>query len=93
MGLLRRVGQARTPRPDNHQLPAGKAQRALARIRERYADFVPTLACEKLRECHGLIPAVETVRTLMMAAGLWVPRKDCPPRATSRATGVHVGAN
>lgn len=41
-------------RPSNHQLPAGKAQRALALIRERYADFGPTLACEKLWECHGL---------------------------------------
>jgi transposase len=41
-------------RPGNHQLPAGKAQRALALIRERYADFGPTLACEKLAECHGI---------------------------------------
>lgn len=30
-------------RPSNHQLPAGKAQRALALIRERYAGFGPTL--------------------------------------------------
>jgi hypothetical protein len=28
--------------------------RAVALIRERCADFGPTLACEKLRECHGL---------------------------------------
>uniref|UniRef100_UPI001589B5A4 helix-turn-helix domain-containing protein n=1 Tax=Burkholderia ambifaria TaxID=152480 RepID=UPI001589B5A4 len=62
-------------RPSNHQLPAGKAQRALALIRERYADFGPTLACEKLRECHGIDLAAETVRTLMMASGLWIPRK------------------
>jgi len=67
-------------RPGNHQLPAGKAQRALALIRERYGDFGPTLACEKLHECHGIRLAVETVRTLMTAAGLWVPRKDRPPR-------------
>ncbi|WP_143749150.1 helix-turn-helix domain-containing protein, partial [Caballeronia arvi] len=41
-------------RTGNHRLPEGVAQRSLALIRERYADFGPTLACEKLRECHGI---------------------------------------
>ena len=67
-------------RPGNHQLPGGKAQRALALIRERYADFGPTLACEKLRECHGIRLAKETVRRLMTDAGLWVPRRQRPPK-------------
>ncbi|AFQ50590.1 integrase catalytic subunit [Burkholderia cepacia GG4] len=57
-------------RPSNHQLPAGKAQRALALIRERYTDFGPTLACEKLRACHGIRVSKETVRKLMTDAGL-----------------------
>jgi hypothetical protein len=39
------------------------ADRALAIIRERYADFGPTLACEKLRECHGIWMAKETCGT------------------------------
>ncbi|KDB08591.1 hypothetical protein LIG30_2390 [Burkholderia sp. lig30] len=67
-------------RPSNHQLPSGKAQRAVALIRERYADFGPTLAREKLFESHGIDLAVETVRTLMIAAGLWVPRRQRPPK-------------
>jgi hypothetical protein len=67
-------------RPGNHQLPAGNAQRALALIRERYPHFGPTLTCEKRRECHGIGLAVETVRTLMRAAGLWIPRKERAPR-------------
>jgi transposase len=67
-------------RPSNHQLPAGKAQRALALIRERYADFGPTLACEKLCECHGIRLAKETVRKLMTGAGLWIPRRQRPPK-------------
>lgn len=57
-------------RPSNHQLPAGKAQRALTIIRDRYTDFGPTLACEKLWECHGIRLAKETVRRLMTDAGL-----------------------
>jgi hypothetical protein len=55
-------------------------QRALAIVRERYADFGPTLACEKLRECHGIRLAKETVRQLMMDAQLWVPRRQRPPK-------------
>src|SRR5260370_2109294 len=66
--------------PSNHQLPAGLADHALAIIRERYADFGPTLACEKLRESHGLTLAAETVRHLMTEAGLWIPRKQRPPK-------------
>jgi hypothetical protein len=37
-------------RPSNHQLAPGIAERAIGLIRERYADFDPTLACEKLTE-------------------------------------------
>lgn len=51
----------------------GLAERALLIIRERYADFGPTLACEKLAELHGLYLAKETVRKLMIQAGLWIP--------------------
>lgn len=64
----RRRGQ-----PGNRQLMPGLAERALRIIRERYADFGPTLACEKLAEVHGLYLAKETVRKLMTQAGLWIP--------------------
>lgn len=55
----------RRGRPSNHQLAPGIAERAIGLIRERYADFGPTLACEKLSERHGLTLGVETVRALM----------------------------
>ena len=67
-------------RPGNHQLSDGVARRALAIIRERYADFGPTLVCEKLWECHGIRMAKETVRRLMTDAGLWIPRRQRPPK-------------
>lgn len=52
--LCRRRGQ-----PGNRQFMPGQArpglaERALHIIRERYADFGPTLACEKLAEIHDL---------------------------------------
>lgn len=53
---------------------------ALRIIRERYSDFGPTLACEKLAECHGLTVSRQTVRRLMTAEGLWIPRKQRPPK-------------
>jgi hypothetical protein len=48
----------------------------LAIVRERYADFGPTLAAEKLSELHGLDLGVETLRQWMIGAGLWVRRQD-----------------
>ena len=67
-------------KPSHNQLPQGLADRALRLIRERYADFGPTLACEKLLECHGLQLSKETVRKLMTDAGLWIPRRQRPPK-------------
>ncbi len=67
-------------RPSNHQLAPGVAQRALALIAKRYPDFGPTFACEKLREAHGFGLSVATVRRIMTAAGLWIPRKQRPPK-------------
>ncbi|MDB5770476.1 MAG: family transposase [Burkholderia sp.] len=65
--------------PGHRQLPPGLADIALTIIRERYSDFGPTLASEKLREHHGVTLAKETVRKLMTEAGLWIPRKQRPP--------------
>jgi len=66
--------------PSNRELPADLRSRAMALVRERYVDFGPTLACEKLRECHGIALGKETVRRWMRDAGLWIPRKQRPPR-------------
>ncbi|MCX8567340.1 MAG: Transposase [Glomeribacter sp. 1016415] len=66
----------RNGRRSNNQLPEGIANHALSLIRDRYADFGPTLACEKLRECHGVMVFKETLRRLMTEAGLWAPRRQ-----------------
>jgi len=64
----------------NRQLVPGLAEHALGIIRDNYADFGPTLACEKLAELHDVVLAKETVRQLMVRAGLWIPRKMRAPR-------------
>jgi transposase len=73
------LASRRRGRPSNHQLPPGLAEQALELIRDRYPDFGPTLAREKLAQCHGLSLAKETVRRLMTEAGYWVPRRQRPP--------------
>ena len=67
-------------RPGNHRIKAELADRAFAILRSQYPDFGPTLAAEKLRERHRIDLAVETVRRLMVAGGLWLPRKLRPPK-------------
>ena len=67
-------------RSGNRALKAPVAERIVAILRERYADFGPTLAAEKLQTRHGIMIAKETVRQLQIAAGLWLPRKQRPPR-------------
>src|SRR6476660_309239 len=62
--------------PSNRALGAVFRATVLAFVRERYADFGPTLAAEKLSELHGLERGVETLRQWMIGAGVWVRRKD-----------------
>jgi hypothetical protein len=53
----------RRGQPSNRELPIEVRARAMALVRERYADFGPTLACEKLRECHVRIPVIVTAHS------------------------------
>lgn len=61
----------RRGRPSNRSYPADLRDTAIGIIRERYNDFGPTLASEKLAELHGICQARETVRQWMIAADLW----------------------
>jgi hypothetical protein len=60
--------------PSNRKLPEELRKRAIAIVRERYHDFGPTLAQEKLVELHEVEASKETVRKWMVAEGIWVTR-------------------
>ena len=45
----------------------------LSRVRQRYADFGPTLAAEHFAQ-EGLLVSRETLRKWMVQASLWRPR-------------------
>jgi hypothetical protein len=72
----------RRGRLGNRRKPEALRSQVLAIIRERYWDFGPTLAAEKLREVHGIVLGRETLRLWMIAAGIWADRKQ-------RRKGVH----
>ena len=55
----------------NNALDAGVRAKALALVRERYRDFGPTLASEKLPGLHGIRVSRETLRKWMVEEGLW----------------------
>src|SRR4030095_12090203 len=70
-------------RPSNRRLAAGFEQQILSRVRQRYADFGPTLAAEHLAQ-EGLPVSRETLRKWMVKASLWCPRAQ-------RVKAIHVG--
>jgi transposase len=69
-------------RPSNRRLGARLEQKILARLRQRYADFGPTLAAEHLTQ-EGFSVSRETLRKWMVKASLWCPRAQ-------RVKTIHV---
>src|SRR5271156_4934834 len=69
-------------RPSNRKLAARLEQKILARLRQRYADFGPTLAAEHLTQ-EGFSVSRETLRKWMIKASLWRPRSQ-------RVKKIHV---
>ncbi|HEY3345135.1 MAG TPA: ISNCY family transposase, partial [Anaerolineaceae bacterium] len=59
----------------NHHLPAAVVQQALDLLQAKYVGFGPTLAHEKLTQVDKLSLSVESVRQLMITAGLWKARR------------------
>jgi hypothetical protein len=68
-------------RPSNHQLPHELTDKAKKILKEKYPDFGPTFAAEKLLEIEGIKLSNETIRQLMIKLGLWKEKKR---RATHR---------
>ena len=63
-------------RRSNNRIDLAVREFALALVKERYADFGPTLAAEMLLEHHDLKVSRETLRKWMQADGIWLSRKQ-----------------
>lgn len=68
----------------NNKFSKEYIEHAMELIRERYGDFQPTFAGEKLLENHGIKLSEETTRNAMIRAGLW--------QAKSRKARAHYRA-
>jgi transposase len=60
----------------NHHTQEDVKQKALQAIRERYADFQPSFASEKLQENDGIVVNAQTLRRWMIQEKLWKTRKQ-----------------
>lgn len=67
--------QARGRLPNN-KIQVGIQSYAMALVREKYADFGPTLAAEMLAQHHALTVSRETLRKWMVEAGIWLSRRQ-----------------
>ena len=89
------LASRRRGKPSNRSYPGVLRTEVTGIIRERYADFGPTLAGEKLAELHGIRLARETIRQWMMVAGLWKDRRQRmrPVHQPRHRRGLHWRAD
>jgi len=70
----------RRGKPSNNRLDPQVVQQTIDLIYDRYRDFGPTLAHEKLTEVHKLRLSRESVRRIMIEEGIWKPKKVRRPQ-------------
>jgi transposase len=70
-------------KPSNRRVDATVRQRVLEVYRQRFADFGPTLAAEKLAELK-LIVSPDTLRRWLLAEGLWQRQRRRDPHRSRR---------
>lgn len=63
-------------KPSPRRVPSQERQRLLQLITSCYPDFPPTAASEQLGQDHGLARHPTTIRQIMIAAHLWIPRSQ-----------------
>src|SRR5271155_4142025 len=67
-------------RPSSRRFPDQFRRAIVPLISAHYSDFGPTLASEKLLERHKIKVSNETVRKLMIQAGIWQTRAQRKPK-------------
>lgn len=60
----------------NHHIDKSLKTKALSLIHQKYTDFKPGFACEKLEEVHNIALSDETVRLWMIEENLWRAHKQ-----------------
>lgn len=58
-------------KPSPNRLPDIERKKIVALVREKYFDFSPTFAAEKLSETHGISHDPKTIQAVMVEANVW----------------------
>ena len=78
-------------RPSNRGKPPEVKEAVLSLYQERYWDFGPTLAAEKLLERDGYQVGHETLRRWLLGTGLWERHRRRPKQRQRRERRAHFG--
>ena len=76
-------------KPSSRKVPDKETDRIIKIIKEKYWDFGPTFATEKLEENHRIKRDPKTIRNIMIKEGLWQPKrkKKEKPQTTEQNSG------
>ena len=90
-------------RSSGRRLEEETARKAVEAVREKYRDFGPTLGAEYLKKDQQIEVSRETLRKLLISAGLWTaktrkisevhvwrPRRSCQGELVQWDTSVHA---
>lgn len=78
-------------RPSRNAKPLGTKEKAISLYREKYWDFGPTLASEKLFEIDRIKLSHETLRGWLLSSGDWSKRKKPGRHRKWRERKKHFG--
>ena len=73
------------------KMSAAREERIVGLVRERYEDFKPKLAAEKLWTRERIKVSAEKLRQIMIAAGLWRVKRRRGPVHVWRERKAHLG--
>jgi len=78
-------------KPSNRRINRTLVKQALSLYAEKYNDFGPTLAQEKLLERDRLEIGISTLRRELIAAKLWIPERNSREYRARRNAREHFG--
>ena len=74
-GGMRNIVHQGRGKPSNRKLSREERKKIMEIYESKYPDFGPTFALEKLEEKHGVKISVESLRKMLVEAGLWKVRR------------------
>jgi hypothetical protein len=75
----------------NNRIADSIRESAVQAYSERYNDFGPTFAAEKLAECEGIALSVSTLRNVLIEAGQWKGRRKSKEYRSRRERREYFG--